>query len=160
MAPSAAQKTLYSPKMPPSSPRFRRGSCHSPSGLSSLSISDVSEGLVPLNVGGGPALPIITPASPPLISSTVYSASAPAPARAPAPIPTPAPTLAPASSSLKQTQHSSIAKSVMSAPGMSRNSSTGRDGDHLAPPHTSVTGGIAGSLTDTPAATAPNSPRM
>lgn len=142
--------------MPPSSPRFRRSSCHSPSGLSSLSISDVSEGLLPLDVGGGPAIPIITPASPPLISSTVYSAPVPFPAPAPAPAHIPAP----ASNSLKQTQHSSIAKSVMSAPGMSRNSSTGRDGDHLAPPHTSVTSGISGSLTDTPAATAPNSPRM
>lgn len=148
MAPSAhpaTQTTPCSPKMPPPSPRFRHTPYHSPTGLSSLSISNVSEGLLPLNVGDGPAIPIITPASPPLFSSNVYPALAPTP--------------------LKQTQHSSIAKSAMGAPGMSRTNSTGRDGtgrdgDHLAPPPTSGTGGITNHLSDTPVATAPNSPRM
>lgn len=95
-----------------------------------------------------------------MVSSTVHPTPAPTPVPVPVLTPTPGPAPAPAPSSLKQTQHSSIAKSVMSTPGMSRTSSAGREGDHLAPPHSSVTSGIAGNFTDTPAATAPNSPRM
>lgn len=134
---SAAQAIPQSPKILPLSPRFRRSSCHSPSGPSSLSaLDDVSKDLTPLNVGG-PALPVICPASPPLISATVHAAPGPP----------------------KQTQHSSIAKSVMGAPGMSRTNSTGRDTDHLAPP-TSAVIGVGNNHTDTPIATAPNSPRM
>ncbi|RPB17205.1 bifunctional 6-phosphofructo-2-kinase/fructose-2,6-bisphosphate 2-phosphatase [Morchella conica CCBAS932] len=61
---------------------------------------------------------------------------------------------------IKQTQHSSIAKSVMNTPAMTRTNSGGRDIDHLAPPPTSAAIGLGLNFSDTPAATAPNSPRI
>ncbi|KAF8246657.1 bifunctional 6-phosphofructo-2-kinase/fructose-2,6-bisphosphate 2-phosphatase [Wilcoxina mikolae CBS 423.85] len=62
---------------------------------------------------------------------------------------------------IKQSQHSSIAKSVMAAPSMARTRSYGREvvETHLlAPPEPTIPGGHA--LTDTPVPTAPNSPRI
>jgi hypothetical protein len=93
-----------------------------------------------LDVGGGPAIPIVSPASPPVMSAALNPAHSPLP--------------------IKQTQHSSIAKSVMSTPAMTRTNSGGRDIDHLAPPPTSTAIGLGLNLSDTPVATAPNSPRM
>ncbi|PWW76736.1 bifunctional 6-phosphofructo-2-kinase/fructose-2,6-bisphosphate 2-phosphatase [Tuber magnatum] len=59
---------------------------------------------------------------------------------------------------IRQTQHSSIAKSVMSAPGMSRSYSAGKECTELLAPPAPLYAGRA--LTDTPATTAPNSPRI
>ncbi|KAG0131930.1 6-phosphofructo-2-kinase-domain-containing protein [Tuber indicum] len=59
---------------------------------------------------------------------------------------------------IKQTQHSSIAKSVMSTTGISRTNSAGKEAaELLSPPNQSSMGQ---ALTDTPATTAPNSPRI
>ncbi|KAF8468462.1 hypothetical protein BDZ91DRAFT_111771 [Kalaharituber pfeilii] len=69
--------------------------------------------------------------------------------------------------SRKQAQHSSIAKSVMSAPAMSRSSSAGgalQTNGHLCPPAVAkdklTTGGVGIAASDTPVTTAPNSPRI
>ncbi|KAG0641955.1 6-phosphofructo-2-kinase-domain-containing protein [Tuber brumale] len=59
---------------------------------------------------------------------------------------------------IKQTQHSSIAKSVMGTPGMARTNSTGKEATELLSPPNQSSAGQA--LTDTPATTAPNSPRI
>ncbi|KAI5841449.1 6-phosphofructo-2-kinase-domain-containing protein [Morchella snyderi] len=137
---SAAQATSHSPKMSPTPSTIHRTTCHSPSHLSTLSIPDISEDLMALDVGGGPAIPIVSPASPPVMSAALNPAHSPLP--------------------IKQTQHSSIAKSVMSTPAMTRTNSGGRDIDHLAPPPTSAAIGLGLNLSDTPVATAPNSPRI
>ena len=68
----------------------------------------------------------------------------------------------------KQAQHSSIAKSVMTAPSMMiRSSSAGgvlQSNGHLQPPgakdKTLANGGVGVALSDTPDTTAPNSPRL
>lgn len=66
----------------------------------------------------------------------------------------------------KQAQHSSIAKSVMTAPAMSRSSSAGvvlpPNGYLLLPGKDKAlaNGGVGVALSDTPDTTAPNSPRL
>ncbi|KAL7267878.1 6-phosphofructo-2-kinase [Rhizina undulata] len=71
---------------------------------------------------------------------------------------TPSSPLPPSASGVKQAQHSLIAKSLMSSPSSSLASSYVRETYYLSPPHGS--GGVGPALSDTPATTAPNSPRI
>jgi len=104
----------------------------------------------------GAQIPITcTPPAPPAFTYTPTRTSPPT---------TPAGTITPR----KQAQHSSIAKSVMTAPAMSRSSSAGgplQTNGYLLPPGGSKdkavgTGGVGVALSDTPDTTAPNSPKL
>ena len=107
----------------------------------------------------GTQIPVtFTPPSPtpPVFTYTHTRTSPPA---------TPAGTITPR----KQAQHSSIAKSVMTAPAMSRSSSAGgavQTNGYLLPPGAVSkdkavgSGGVGVALSDTPDTTAPNSPKL
>lgn len=105
----------------------------------------------------GTQIPVTcTPPTPPAVPYTPTWTSPPA---------TPAGTIA----TRKQAQHSSIAKSVMTAPAMSRSSSAGgvlQTNGYLLPPGAAPkdravgNGGVGVALSDTPDTTAPNSPKL
>ncbi|RPB26398.1 bifunctional 6-phosphofructo-2-kinase/fructose-2,6-bisphosphate 2-phosphatase [Terfezia boudieri ATCC MYA-4762] len=124
---------------------------HLPAPFLPTNTSNVSRNLA------GTQIPVTcTPPTPPALTYTPTWTSPPT---------TPAGTIAPR----KQAQHSSIAKSVMTAPAMSRSSSAGgalQTNGYLLPPGTDSknkavgSGGVGVALSDTPDTTAPNSPKL